>query len=214
MSKKTKKGVQKKLGLSDSDSPGGKEINTDISREERAYNVAIIFSTILQDYFKQDADVLVENFYDIWSDNHFCRISGYDIECVMNSLRDLNVKVPDWELMIGFAEELKELREETKNLIFKIGELFKALSSRGLQVPSQESKEVSQMSSTNRAPSDFARVSVSVALPEYSGTKGHAAKWVRDFKSIVKTQRYGESQWDALLPTCLKKDALRFFNTK
>ena len=47
-----------------------------------------------------------------------------------------------------------------------------------------------------------------------SGTKGRAAKWVRDFKSIVKTQRYGKPQWDALLPTCLKKDALRFFNTK
>ena len=52
-----KKGVQKKLGLSDSDSPGGKEINTDISIEEKAYNVAIIFSTILQDYLNQAADV-------------------------------------------------------------------------------------------------------------------------------------------------------------
>ena len=65
--------------------------------------------------------------------------------------------------MTGFAEELKELREETKNLIFKIGELFKAESSRGSRVPSQESEEVSQISSTNR---DFARVSVSVALPD------------------------------------------------
>ena len=155
----------------------------------------------------------MENFDDIWSDNHFCRISRYDIECVVTSLRDLNIKVPDWELMTGFAEEIKELREETKNLIFKIGELFKAESSRGSRVLSQESEEVSQISSTNR---DFARVliSVSVALPEYSGTKGRAAKWVRDFKSIVKTQRYGETQWDAFLPTCLKKDALRFFNTK
>ena len=77
MSKKTKKGVQKKLGLSDSDSPGGIEINTDISREEKAYNVAIIFRTILQNYLNRDADVLVENFDDIWSDNHFCRISRY-----------------------------------------------------------------------------------------------------------------------------------------
>ena len=48
----------------------------------------------------------------------------------------------------------------------------------------------------------------------YNGTKGRAAKWVRYFKSLVKTQCYDESQWDALLPTCLKKDALKFFNTK
>ena len=125
MSRKMKKGVQ-----------NGRETNTDIYQEEKAYNVAIIFSNILQDYLNRDAKVFVENFNDIWSDNHFCRISRYDIECVVNSLRDLNVKVPDWELMTGFAEELKELREETKNLIFKIGELFKAESSRGSRVPS------------------------------------------------------------------------------
>ena len=51
MSKKTKKGVQ-----------NGKEVNTDISREEKAYNVAIVFSNILQDYLNQDVDVLSGEF--------------------------------------------------------------------------------------------------------------------------------------------------------
>ena len=62
--------------------------------------------------------------------------------------------------------------------------------------------------------SDTAKVSVSLSLPDFNCTKGCAGKWVRDVLSIVKTQRYDESQWDALLPTYLKKVALNFFNTK
>jgi hypothetical protein len=43
--------------------------------------------------------------------------------------------------------------------------------------------------------SDTAKVSVSLLLPEFNGTKGRAAKRVQDFKSIVKTQCYDESQY-------------------
>ena len=44
-------------------------------------------------------------------------LDSYDTECVVNSLRDLNIKVLDWELMTWYAEELIK-RIERRNQEF------------------------------------------------------------------------------------------------
>ena len=87
---RTKSPAQKKLnvGSEDSESPSGKD--SSITREQRAHNVAIIFQSILEEHhFSRDCQINEASFEDIWSEDHFCRISGYDIECVVKSLRQM-----------------------------------------------------------------------------------------------------------------------------
>ena len=54
-----------------------------------------------------------------------------------------------------------------------------------------------------------ARVTISVSLPQYEGLKGNAAKFVTKFTHLANTQNFLESEWDALLMDCLKREALK-----
>ena len=58
-----------------------------------------------------------------------------------------------------------------------------------------------------------ARVTISVSLPQYDGTKSQAAKFVSKFTQLATTQNFLETEWDALLMDCLKKDALEHFES-
>ena len=58
-----------------------------------------------------------------------------------------------------------------------------------------------------------ARVTISVSLPQYDGTKSQAAKFVSKFTQLATTQNFLETEWDALLMDCLKKDALKHFES-
>ena len=58
-----------------------------------------------------------------------------------------------------------------------------------------------------------ARVTISVSLPQYEGSKGNAAKFVTKFTHLANTQNFLESEWDALLMDCIKKEALKHFES-
>ena len=58
-----------------------------------------------------------------------------------------------------------------------------------------------------------ARVTISVNLPQYDGSKGHAAKFVAKFTHLATTQKFPESEWDSLLMDSLKKEALKHFES-
>jgi hypothetical protein len=58
-----------------------------------------------------------------------------------------------------------------------------------------------------------ARVTISVSLPQYDGSKGHAAKFVTKFTHLATTQKFPESEWDSLLMDSLKKEALKHFES-
>ena len=58
-----------------------------------------------------------------------------------------------------------------------------------------------------------ARVTISVSLPQFDGSKSQAAKFVSKFTHLATTQNFPETEWDALLMDCLKKDALKHFES-
>ena len=74
------------------------------------------------------------------------------------------------------------------------------------------SDDLTQTASYNS--SNFAKVNISVPLPNYDGAKGKAARFVHEFTELMEAQNYDQFQWGTLLRTCLKKDALDYFTTQ
>ena len=177
-----------------------------------------------------------ENFQGIWNEDTLYgkRIGDYDIECIVTQLRSIsNWKDRDLEDFFSFVQREK-IKDTTLSLLMRIVDFTKAnplgnkmlKSGIGLKSPKakklfdESESETEHSSPENQMPErqtsqlirgESAKVNVSVELSSYSGQKGKARVFVRDFLGIMKAQRFDESQWDSLLHSCLKKDALRFF---
>ena len=182
--------------------------------------------------------LLDENFQGIWNEDTLYgkRIGDYDIECIVTQLRSLsNWKDRDLEefFSLNFVQRQK-IKDTTRSLLMRIVDFTKAnplgnkmlKSGIGLKSPKakklfdESESETEHSSPENQKPErqtsqlirgERAKVNVSVEISSYSGQKGKARVFVRDFLGIMKAQRFDESQWDSLLHSCLKKDALRFF---
>ena len=74
----------------------------------------------------RDWQINEASFEDIWSEDHFCRISGYDIECVVKSLWQMAFHDGDWITMIKITDKVK-VSEDTHDLVMGIAERLKQL---------------------------------------------------------------------------------------
>ena len=95
-------------------------------------------------------------------------------------------------------------------------QVTKFLADLQLRIPNVANKNNlhAETSATTDPTSDRkARVTISVSLPQYDGSKGHAAKFVNKFTHLATTQNFPESEWDSLLMDSLKKEALKHFES-
>ena len=72
----------------------------------------------------RDWQINEASFEDIWSEDHFCRISGYDIECIVKSLRQMAFHDGDWITMIKIMDKVK-VSEDTRDLVMGLAECLK-----------------------------------------------------------------------------------------
>ena len=93
--------------------------------------------------------------------------------------------------------------------------LTKFLTDLQSRIPTTNIKK--ELSTEASAPADTSerkvRVTISVSLPQYDGSKGNAAKFVSKFTHLATTQKFLESEWDSLLMDSLKKDVLKHFES-
>ena len=111
---------------------------------------------------------------------------------------------PDFPLEF-FITEMQQLSLSPK--------VTKFLADLLLRIPNVANKNNLRETTADPTSDRKARVTISVSLLQYDGSKGHAAKFVVKFTHLVTTQKLPESEWDSLLMDSLKKEALKHFES-
>ena len=66
-----------------------------------------------------------------------------------------------------------------------------------LRIPNVANKNNLRETTADPTSDRKARVTISVSLLQYDGSKGHAAKFVAKFTHLTTTQKIPESEWDS-----------------